>query len=405
MARKATGQVISPKSRRRQKSWGIRFRAYGERYYVSDPGWDEAAARAELEYVLAAVERGHWQPPAPAPEAPPAPAGSPTFHEFASEWFAGLADEGLRPNTLADYEWQLTHHLLPFFERHTLVQVTIAEVDRYRKAKVREGALSAASINKTITRLGQVLEVAVERELIAQNPVRVNPRRRKLKESKPRRSTLDRADQIASLLDAAGELDAEARRDRRATSRRALLATLVLAGPRIGEALELRWRDVDLAAGRLAVRASKTDAGVREVALLPALRDELAALRATIDPAPGARVFGTETGGRQNPSNVRNRVLAPAIERANERRAEAGLAPLPEGLTPHSLRRTFISLLLALGEDVPYVMAQAGHTDPKVTLSIYAQVMFRGDGERERLRDLVEGADCIESADQAMQAV
>ena len=57
------------------------------------------------------------------------------------------------------------------------------------------------------------------------------------------------------------------------------------------------------------------------------------------------------------------------------------------------MRRTFISLLLAIGEDVPYVMAQVGHVDPKVTLSIYAQVMFRGEGERERLEGLVNGSD------------
>jgi integrase len=44
-------------------------------------------------------------------------------------------------------------------------------------------------------------------------------------------------------------------------------------------------------------------------------------------------------------------------------------------VTPHSLRRTFISLLLAAGADVPYVMAQAGHTDPKMTLGLYAQVI------------------------------
>lgn len=67
--------------------------------------------------------------------------------------------------------------------------------------------------------------------------------------------------------------------------------------------------------------------------------------------------------------------------------------PLPEGLTPHSLRRTFISLLLAIGREVPYVMRQVGHADPKVTLSIYAQVMYGGEGERERLRALVEGSD------------
>jgi hypothetical protein len=85
--------------------------------------------------------------------------------------------------------------------------------------------------------------------------------------------------------------------------------------------------------------------------------------------------------------------MARTIERANRNLATRGAAPLPEGLTPHSLRRTFISLLLAIGEEVPYVMRQVGHSDPNVTLSIYAQVMFRGEGERGRLKALVEGPD------------
>jgi integrase len=71
----------------------------------------------------------------------------------------------------------------------------------------------------------------------------------------------------------------------------------------------------------------------------------------------------------------------PAVERA---------APLPEGLTPHSLRRTFASVLVALGEDPAYVM---GHADPKLTLSVYAREMRRKDGERERLRALVGGTE------------
>jgi hypothetical protein len=67
--------------------------------------------------------------------------------------------------------------------------------------------------------------------------------------------------------------------------------------------------------------------------------------------------------------------------------------PLPGDITPHSLRRTFLSLLLATGAEVPYVMQQVGHADPKLTLSVYAQVMFRREGERERLQGLVEGSD------------
>ena len=75
-------------------------------------------------------------------------------------------------------------------------------------------------------------------------------------------------------------------------------------------------------------------------------------------------------------------------------RANANLAALlPDGITPHSLRRTFISLLLAIGREVPYVMRQVGHADPKVTLSIYAQVMYQGEGERERLKLLSESSD------------
>jgi integrase len=62
------------------------------------------------------------------------------------------------------------------------------------------------------------------------------------------------------------------------------------------------------------------------------------------------------------------------VRRANAVLAQCDEAPLPE-LSPHSLRRTFISLLLHARRPVPYVMAQAGHTDPKVTLGIYARVL------------------------------
>jgi hypothetical protein len=64
---------------------------------------------------------------------------------------------------------------------------------------------------------------------------------------------------------------------------------------------------------------------------------------------------------------------------------------LPPGITPHSLRHTFTSLLFALGEDPVSVMRQLGHTDPAFTLRVYAHSMGRDVGERERLRALTEG--------------
>ena len=72
-------------------------------------------------------------------------------------------------------------------------------------------------------------------------------------------------EQIEALLVAAGQLDAEAREDRRHVPRRAIVATLVFAGRRIEELCWLRWQDVDLTAGRLNVREAKTDAGRRYV--------------------------------------------------------------------------------------------------------------------------------------------
>jgi integrase len=75
------------------------------------------------------------------------------------------------------------------------------------------------------------------------------------------------------------------------------------------------------------------------------------------------------------PENFRNRVLAPAVKRADENLAKRELAPLPPKLTPHSLRRTFASLLYALGETPPVVMQEMGHTDPALALRIYARAI------------------------------
>ncbi len=73
------------------------------------------------------------------------------------------------------------------------------------------------------------------------------------------------------------------------------------------------------------------------------------------------------------PRHVRRRVLLRAVERADENLAAAGVEPLPTDLSPHALRRSFASWLVAEGEDPAYAMAQLGHTDPKMTLGLYAK--------------------------------
>jgi integrase len=131
---------------------------------------------------------------------------------------------------------------------------------------------------------------------------------------------------------------------------RVLLAVLAGTGLRIGEALALRWRDVDLGTGTLYGRDAKTPKGVREVHMTPALREVLAIWRADSSHTGQADyVVCTATGKKQNPSNLRRDVLTKAVEAANAKLEEAGIAlhgrPVgPRGRTVHD------ALLRASGE-------------------------------------------------------
>ncbi len=389
MARPTTGAVIEHQGKDGRTYRALRFVAYGKRRHVSLGPVSADDAEQQLAHVIADVQRGKWQPPA-AVVPPPEPEPVPSFGVFAMEWWT-LTKGQLAESTQADYWWRLTVHLAPWFNELPLDRITFDTVEWYIAAKLAEDdPLSARSINMTVTLLGAILERAVERDLIPRNPARGKGRR--VRERAPQRSYLESAEQIAALLGAARELDREAPKNRRHVERKAMLATLVFAGPRIGEMVALRWRDVDLAGGWLDVHGTKRDASDRRVKIRGALRDELLAVRGRHQDAPqDGYVFATSTGGKPSEDNVRNRVLRAAVKRASERLEAEGRQPLPERLTPHGLRRTFASVLYALGEDPGVVMDEMGHTDPALALRVYRQSMRRGETEKDALRALVEG--------------
>lgn len=70
----------------------------------------------------------------------------------------------------------------------------------------------------------------------------------------------------------------------------------------------------------------------------------------------------------------------------------------------HDLRRTFCSLLLEAGATVPYVMDQAGHTDPQVTLRIYSQVLKRSPDIGRRLDALLSKSATVMDAEPVMES-
>ena len=137
---------------------------------------------------------------------------------------------------------------------------------------------------------------------------------------------------------------------------------------------------MSIAKGTLTVRDSKTDAGVREVDLTPALRDELAMW---LDRSPFGRptdfVFPT-SGRKDDRQNVRRSLLLPAVEKANRRLLGLALEPIGN-VTLHGLRRTYASLRCAAGDDVAYTSSQIGHEDAGFTLKVYTYAVKR----RQRL--------------------
>jgi integrase len=381
MPRPPTGQVLELR-RKRGKVYALRFRAYGQRQYVTlgspEEGWTTAKAEVELANVLADVRRGIWQPPEPAPVAKETMV-EPDFHTFASEWIAMREQERLAPRTIEDYRWCLSSHLLPYFARHKLSEITIREVDQYKTKKAAEGNLSPNSINKTLSLLSTVLGVAVEYELIAANPA--TGRRRRLKGTRPHRPWVE-PEQLLTLLEAA-ERYLISRGSNAVGRGRPLMAVLAGAGLRVSEALALERREVNLAKGTLTIRRSKTHAGSRVVDLTPALRDELAVyLDRSRWKRPADLVFPTSKGKQDNRSNVRNRLFRPAIRDANDRLVELGIEPIGK-VGPHGLRRTYASLRAAAGDDVAYITEQIGHIDSRFTLRVYAAAVKR----RQRLTD------------------
>lgn len=135
-----------------------------------------------------------------------------------------------------------------------------------------------------------------------------------------------------------------------------LIWLLGTGGLRLEEALGLDQGDIDRARGRVRVRKSKTDAGVREVPIDP---DVIALL-----PTWPGPVFKGVNGGRLNGHNWRER-------RFSVIREAAGLSP---AFTPHKLRHTAASLAIATGADVKSVQRMLGHASAAMTLDRYSSL-------------------------------
>ncbi|WP_078307359.1 site-specific integrase [Mycobacterium sp. 96-892] len=296
-----------------------------------------------------------------------------TVEQMCAEYVAGR--HNLRASSLSKLEYDLA----PLRERHGARQVqklTKAHIDTLVTDLVAGGTVTAkgrtrrpwspVAVNKVISTVAQVLDDAREQGIVQKN----------VAEKVARVSSPD------SEVDTYTVVEVERLRKHFATDRMGHAWELALYGLRRGEIAGLRWVDIDLTAGTLKVANNRVSAGgstvendpkshaSRRVLPLPSrLATVLRAAkrRQTVERlalgehyGAGEYVVCNEVGEPYNPA-VLSRCWAKSV-------AGAGL----RHLKLHGGRHTAATLMHLDGVPVAVIAAWIGHSDPTLTLRVYA---------------------------------
>jgi len=359
--------------RRGERSWELKFDLEadprtGKRLtkYHSFKG-AKREAQAELVRLKASADRGDYIAPAKT-----------TLSEFLDKWETWAATQ-VAAKTLERYCELAAHHVRPHLGAMRIQKIkTVNFVELYgtlQRPKKEGGAgLAARTVGHAHRLLHRVFGHAVQWDVIANNPVASAqpPRveRAKIEILEP--------EQIKPVLDA--------------LLGRPLYPVAVIGlatGMRRGEIAALRWRDVD--GGKIRVersleqtnagltfKAPKTEAGRRTISIPPSVANELKKhwrrqqeqrLALGLGKAgPEDLVFARADGIHWPPDS-----LTTAWQKT------IAALKLPK-VTLHALRHTHVSQLIASGLDVVTVSRRIGHSNPTVTLTVYAH-MFGNTGE------------------------
>jgi integrase len=260
------------------KSWSVRYRVRGQpqrtftlpsRY----PTTSLAEARRRAEAIRAAARDGRDLPDEEerAAEArEKAAASARTVRELAAEFIERYAKTNHR-------RWKVTqqrigNHILPRLGARAAASVRRADVVELLDHLEREKGLGA-QVNRTRTTLSSMFTFAIEREIVASNPV-VGVRRRKDVE---RTRTLNDAE-LRAIWRALDEMEDPGR---------TFVKALLLTGCRRDEIGHMQWSEINPAGDLLTLAAARTKtAKEHEVPLSSTMIDLLAKL-----PRRGAFVF------------------------------------------------------------------------------------------------------------------
>ena len=279
---------------------------------------------------------------------------------LAARWAIYLQHDRRRSTHTVRAYVATAHRLIAFLERHRGGTVEpsdltgLAATDlRAFVAQRRSEGLGASSSARELSGVRAFLKYAAEQSGHTPSLPRVRAPRR------PR--TLPRPAAPAEVVSLADDAADAASLPWMGARDLAVLLLLYGAGLRVAEALSLTARDMPLGATlRVTGKRSKT----RIVPIMPAVREAIEDyVRQCPYPLTGdAPLFVGARGGPLNPDLVR-RAVAAARRRLG----------LPDTLTPHALRHSFATHLLARGADLRALQELLGHASLSST-QIYTAV-------------------------------
>jgi integrase len=332
------------------------------------------AVRHEKE-VLAQVANGEYIPPS-----------NKTLREVAEEWYTNKASQAYRRSTLQSWKNHVNRFIIPSLGEFKVHEVGVQLVEEAAAEWSRK--VSPKTSNKVLTTLTAVLDMAERHGSVKRNAA----------EKAERLKVRTEADNAIEVEPDQVYSKSELKKLIKATEglARLFIMVMVFTGLRIGEVLALTWSAVDLKAGKLRVLLTLADSGKgeeplfqppktrgskRTIELPRELVHELKVWRLQCPASERDLVFATEEGKPFHRKAV-SKILNGAIEKAEVKR-----------LTPHGLRHTFASLLLADKKPVPEVSHLLGHKDSYTTMKIYAHFVREESAATQELASSVMTAE------------
>ena len=311
----------------------------------------EKQAKRQLEAILARVNDPGY-----------APESNSTFQALAQEWSEQAFPE-MKPSTVLNMRGHLTNHLLPFFGKRQVREITTRDIDAFlsKLAVSRKTKKNIFSTLKLILKQGRAWGNV--RENIWESAKKIGK-----SETEVRAYTDAEVESILS---------------RSAGSKRLFYWLAVETGMRAGELCGLRVCDVDSfkklvrvrqAVWRGKVQTPKTKNAIRNIPVPVEIVD---ALRAHIGGRTEGFVFTTKNGTPWNADLLLKRHLRKKLK-------------VVDGHL-HMLRHTFATRQLHAGVSVSVVSKLLGHGSISTTLNIYAHVLAEHLEQFERQRAKVLG--------------